>query len=154
MSLSTLCQRCALCCDGALFTSVPLAAADVAAVRRRGLVVVERDDGAAAVSQPCAALRERRCTIYADRPRACSDYRCMLHAALEADEVGLDEALAVVDEAHAQLDALAAAVPGDGPVLVRARLAARDGNLSPETHASLTRASELLERRFRGHTRR
>ncbi|MDC0673287.1 YkgJ family cysteine cluster protein [Nannocystis radixulma] len=153
MSLATLCQRCALCCDGALFAAVPLAPADVDAVTRRGLVVLGRDDGAV-LPQPCAALHAQQCTIYADRPDPCRSYRCMLYAALEADEVGLDDALAVVAEARARLDALALAVPGEGPPLTRARAAARAGHLSPETHALMTRASEFLERRFRGHTRR
>ena len=154
MSLATLCQRCALCCDGALFASVPLADVDVDAVRRRGLVVVDRDHGGAALPQPCAALHERRCTIYDDRPAPCRSYRCMLYAALEADEVGLDEALVVVGEARARVDALAVALPGSGPALSRARAAARAGHLSPETHALMDRAGEFLERRFRGHTRR
>jgi Fe-S-cluster containining protein len=153
MSLATLCQRCALCCDGALFASVPLGDADADAVRRRGLVVLSRDPGAT-LPQPCAALHERRCTIYDDRPGPCRAYRCMLHAALEADEVGLDEALAVVAEARARLDALAVALPGEGPALSRARAAARAGHLSPETHALMDRAGAFLERRFRGHTRR
>ncbi|WAS93311.1 YkgJ family cysteine cluster protein [Nannocystis punicea] len=153
MSLATLCQRCALCCDGNLFATVPLHAGEVDAVRRRGLVVLERDAGAA-LAQPCAALQAQRCTIYDDRPGPCRSYECMLYAALAADEVGLDDALAVVAEARTRLGAVAAALPGDGPPLARARVAAREGHLSPETHALVVRAGEFLERRFRGHTRR
>ncbi|MCY0994115.1 YkgJ family cysteine cluster protein [Nannocystis sp. ILAH1] len=153
MSLATLCQRCALCCDGDLFATVPLQPGEVEAVRRRGLVVLDRDAGPA-LAQPCAALQDRSCTIYDDRPGPCRSYECMLYAALAADEVGLAEALATVAEARARLTAVADALPGEGPALARARVAAREGHLSPETHALVVRASEFLERRFRGHTRR
>lgn len=153
MSVSVLCQRCALCCDGALFVAVPLSPADAAAVRRHHLVVLERGR-ATGLAQPCAALHEQRCTIYDDRPEPCRSYRCMLYAALAEGEVGLGDALAVVAEARARLDALALALPGEGPALPRARVAAREGHLSPETHALMDRANEFLERRFRGHARR
>lgn len=194
MPLAALCQRCALCCDGTLFTTVPLAADEVAAVRRRGLVVLADDPrppealatrppapedprpattpspdtsaiaepapsrsapaAASRLPQPCAALRDRRCAIYDERPHTCRRYRCMLLAALEAGEISLPEALDVVGEARAHLAALAADLPGPDPVLSRARAAARDGNLSQETHVLLARAVTFLDRRFRGHTRR
>lgn len=153
MSLEALCQRCALCCDGNLFATVPLRADEVEAVRRHGLVVLERAAGPV-MNQPCAGLQAESCTLYADRPAPCRSYACMLYAALAEGEVGLADALAVVAEARARLTAVASALPGDGPALVRARAAARDGHLSPETHALVVRASEFLERRFRGHTRR
>lgn len=155
MPLAALCQRCALCCDGTLFTTVPLAADEVASVRRRGLVVLADDAGAPSrLPQPCAALRDLRCTIYDERPDACRRYRCMLLAALEAGEVSLPEALDVVGEARARLAALAADLPGAGPALARARAAVRAGDLSQETQTLLGRATAFLDRRFRGHTRR
>lgn len=147
--MSALCQRCALCCDGALFDSVPLAGAEPGALRGRGLAVL---DGG--LAQPCAALRDLRCAIYDDRPDACRRYRCMLLVALDAGEVSLPEAEDVVAEARARLAALAADLPGDGPVLARARALARDNHMSPETRALLDRAVAFLGRRFRGHTRR
>jgi uncharacterized protein len=148
---ATLCQRCALCCDGALFAAVPLDPGEALAVRARGLVVLADRD---VLPQPCAALRGRRCTIYDDRPGPCRRYRCMLLLALDAGEVSLPEAEAVVDDARARLDALAAAVPGDGPVLSRARAARQAGHMSLETQMLLDRAREFLERRFRGVARR
>lgn len=153
MPLATLCQRCALCCDGALFAAVPLSPGDADIVRARGLVVLPRDHGAAALPQPCRALQARRCTIYGDRPGPCRSYRCMLLVALDAGEVSLPEAEAVVDDAHARLDALAAALPGAGPVLPRARAAALN-HMSLETRALMDRAADFLARRFRGVGRR
>lgn len=116
---STLCQRCGLCCDGNLFNSVPLADAEVEPVRARGLIVVARGDGGSALRQRCAALGERGCGVYAQRPGRCREYRCMLLVAMMEGEVGLAEALGIVDEAHARIAAVDA--PGDGAPLERAR---------------------------------
>lgn len=151
--LESLCQRCGLCCDGSLFTQVPLVGAEeVAAVRRRGLVVLTRADGSAALPQPCAALAGRRCTVYEERPESCRRYRCMLYAALAEDEVAPAEALATVEQAQALIAAVAEALPpGPGAPLQRARRAAAADELAPETAEALRRALAFVERRFRGH---
>ena len=112
MSLSTLCQRCGLCCDGTLFTHVPLRPTEVEPLRALGLPVREREDGKPLLPQRCAALDGRRCTAYAERPEGCRRYHCQLFSALAEDEVSLPEALAVVDGAHALL---ASAGPERGP---------------------------------------
>jgi Fe-S-cluster containining protein len=106
MPLSTLCQRCGLCCDGNLFKSVPLQPTEVEPLRRLSLPVIERSDGSPGLAQRCAALEGRCCTVYAQRPEACRRYRCNLFTALAEGEVSLDEALTVVDGAHSQLRAV------------------------------------------------
>jgi hypothetical protein len=130
MPLSTLCQRCGLCCDGNLFTSVPLQGAEVETVRRLSLPVIARADGSPGLAQRCAALEGRCCTVYSERPEACRRYRCNLHVALAEGEVSLNEALTVVDEAHARLRAVAAA------------------------QAPREEAEAYLDRHFRGRQRR
>ncbi len=110
MPLSTLCQHCGLCCDGTLFTHVPLKPAEVAPLRALGLPVGERPDGTPLLPQRCAALEGRRCTAYDARPEGCRRYHCQLFAALSEGELSLPEALAVVDGAHARL-----AAPERGP---------------------------------------
>lgn len=142
--LSALCRRCGLCCDGSLFSLVPLADDEPAAARRRGLPIALRDGAAPALRQPCPALVARACTVYDERPAACRRYRCLLYAALADHEVSPAEAAATVDDAHA---AIAAALAGR-PSLPAARAAARAGDLSPETEAALARAEALLARRF------
>ena len=106
-SLSELCQRCGLCCDGALFTVTPLEAHEVAPVRARGLLPLARGDASPALAQPCAALAGLCCTIYADRPASCRRYQCLLYGSLAEGEVSLDEALTVVAGARAKIDASA-----------------------------------------------
>lgn len=147
--LAALCTSCGLCCDGTLFTQVPLLAAEAAQLRGLGLVLREADERPPALPQRCAALAGTRCTIYAERPASCRRYRCMLYSALEADEVGLDEALARVRETHGLLAALAAALPpGPAAALQRARAGLREETLTPEGRAALDRVTGQLGRHF------
>lgn len=105
---SELCQRCGLCCDGTLFTRTPLHEREVDALR--ALSPLPGDEARApGLAQPCAALRGSRCAIYAERPASCRGYECLLFGALVEGEVGLDDALAVVDEARVRT-----AAPDDG----------------------------------------
>ncbi len=127
MSLSTLCLHCGLCCDGTLFTHVPLQRTEAAPLRALGLPVKEREDGTQVLPQRCAALDGRHCTAYAARPEGCRRYHCQLFAALAEGEVSLPEALAVVDGAHALL-------------------AAQGGGRAPEVE-------DYLDRHFRGRHR-
>jgi len=138
---STLCLACGLCCDGTLFTQVPLRSDELGRVRRRGLPILERPQGAA-LQQRCAALAGCRCEIYDDRPAACRSYRCMLLTALGEGEVSLAEALVVVGQAHAAIAEVARAHPGEGAAMQRARRA------PGHDLATVQRATAWLSRHF------
>jgi Fe-S-cluster containining protein len=158
MPLSTLCQRCGLCCDGNLFATVPLRRAEVAPLRRLKLQVLERADGTPELAQRCTALEGRCCTVYAERPEACRRYRCYLLTALAEGEVSLDEAIAVVDGAHERIRAVEAALGpagADAPpsVMQRARhanLPENGGPLPRPAHDVWEQAKLYLDRHFRG----
>lgn len=92
-ALSALCRACGLCCDGTLFSRVPLGADEVAPP---ALAVREGAGGGRYLPQRCAALTEGGCGEYAARPRACAQFECLLYGALKEDEVSLAEALQVV----------------------------------------------------------
>jgi Fe-S-cluster containining protein len=98
MSLEGLCQACGLCCDGSLFTRVPLGVSEVVPAAR--LAVVTNEHGGRHVPQRCAALQGTRCQVYAERPLACRRYECLLLGALREGEVSLPEALDVVRRAQ------------------------------------------------------
>jgi hypothetical protein len=97
--VGSLCRMCALCCDGSLFTRVPLAPDEV--VPEAALGVVKNATGARHVPQRCAALGGLECGEYAARPLACRRYECLLVGALRGGEVSLGEAVGVVKKAHA-----------------------------------------------------
>ncbi|MFZ5441897.1 MAG: YkgJ family cysteine cluster protein [Myxococcota bacterium] len=108
-ALESLCQACGLCCDGSLFTRVPLGVDEQ--VPEGELGVVTNEKGARHVPQRCAALGGTVCGVYAQRPRACRRYECLLFAALREGEVALAEAIDVVRRAQA-LVAAARVEPG------------------------------------------
>lgn len=138
MSLEALCQSCALCCDGTLFTLVPLQPDDRLDAASR-LTVIEKANGARALRQPCTALEGSRCTEYAQRPFACRRFECLLFEALRSDEVSLAGALELVERAKA----LVADVQ---PNLEAAR------RETPPSDA-LARAEAFLRFHFTGHRR-
>jgi len=138
---SALCLACGLCCDGNLFTQVPLRGDEIDRVRRRGLPILERPQGAV-LQQRCAALDGCRCEIYDDRPAACRGYRCMLLTSLGEGEVSLAEALVIVGQAHAAIAEVARAHPGEGAVMPRARRA------PGHDLAAVQRATSWLSRHF------
>jgi len=98
MSLEALCQSCGLCCDGSLFTRVPLGMSEKVPEERLG--VITNGFGGRHVPQRCAALAGTVCQVYAERPLACRRYECLLFAALREGEVALPEALEVVRKAQ------------------------------------------------------
>lgn len=96
--VGSLCLACALCCDGSLFTRVPLGVDEV--VPEAKLAVVRNPLGARHVPQRCAALEGTACTAYAERPLACRRFECLLVGALREGEVSLPDALKTVQRAQ------------------------------------------------------
>ena len=132
--VSQLCLACGMCCDGTLFGFVALRSGEDAVLKASGLDPKPRKDGRWSLPQPCAALRGTACSAYATRPAGCRDFNCGLVQALNEGEVTLEEALAVVERAHALREsverALPPGIPAEGKsVMQRAR---RDGVLNLE----------------------
>lgn len=98
-TLEALCQGCGLCCDGTLFTRVPLGVDEQVPEALLGVKTNER--GGRYVPQRCAALAGTVCQAYAQRPLACRRYECLLFVALREGEVSLDDAREVVRRAQA-----------------------------------------------------
>lgn len=161
MPVRSLCVTCGLCCDGSLFSYVPLRDSEATALEKRSLRVVVRPEGEPGLDQPCSALEGTTCTLYDDRPSACREYCCRLYDAVESDEVSLDDARALVREART----LVARVDARTPVrrypfvtftaaersrpLDRARRIERAGELDRETRAVWAAAEKHLDRHFR-----
>ena len=135
-SLGALCQACGLCCDGTLFSVVPLAPDDRPPP---SLTVETTPTGARALRQPCSALAGTCCIVYQQRPLACRGYQCLLYEALQSQEENLPGALAIV----ARAKALTAAVQ---PSLAVARA-------TTPTASALHTAEAFLKFHFLGHRR-
>ena len=97
--LQSVCMTCGLCCDGGTYSNVDLAPTDQRApLHAAGLDIKVRGD-AAWFPQPCPAFTNRCCRIYADRPDSCRTYSCKVLTALEADQISLDEAHELIEQA-------------------------------------------------------
>src|SRR6185437_3408746 len=104
---SALCLACGLCCQGALHDLVPLDEDEVARAHALHLPVVESPHRLA-FRLPCPRLDDRRCTVYAERPRTCASYACETLRAYGAGEIEQAEALARIRA----VGELSARIPG------------------------------------------
>jgi hypothetical protein len=100
----TLCTNCGLCCDGTLFADVELVGqAEVARLEIMGMEVEDADRNTGLLSQPCAALRATRCSIYAHRPKCCRTFRCHLLQNAQRGAVTVKRALEQITDARDQI---------------------------------------------------
>lgn len=105
-SSQSLCLACGLCCDGTLFPSTILRSADEAdAARAVGLNVVPYR-GRNVFLQPCPAYRDCICTVYANRPPNCREFKCELLKNLEQGDISQEAAQQIVKSALAAKDAM------------------------------------------------
>jgi len=96
----TLCTRCALCCDGSLFADVELASrAEATRLETMGLAIDDDETGLPLLSQPCRALKGRRCDIYAHRPGCCRTFECRLLQDVRRGAVSVERAGEQIAEA-------------------------------------------------------
>jgi Fe-S-cluster containining protein len=107
---SALCLGCGLCCQGVLHDLVPLGEDELERAERLRLPVVESPHRLA-FRLPCPRLEERRCTVYAERPRTCADYACETLRAYGAGEIDEATALGRIRGVREQ-SALVAGLPG------------------------------------------
>lgn len=124
MTLSELCLKCGLCCDGSLFAFVALDAREADVLRGKGLTVVEKRERLG-LKLRCGGVVDKCCTLYAERPDGCRQFVCALGKRLVAKEASAEEALALVEEAQAQVAALGRAL--SPPLEVDVMQAVRDG---------------------------
>ncbi len=150
---STLCLACGMCCDGSLFSFVAISS-DEARVLRAKNVEVREEAGRHRLPQRCPALDGTACRVYEQRPFVCRRFDCLLVRAVKEKEAPLDEALALVAEAHARLGRLDGLLPkrnpGDpsGPVLRAATLAQNGTRVSEAARVAFDEAQGHLRRHF------
>jgi hypothetical protein len=100
---STLCVGCGLCCSGVLFTNARAEPDEVPRLKALGLEVEQGRGERLQFRLPCPHHDDGHCGIYADRFLKCRSFRCALLKRLDAGEVALGEAQAVVSQAKAML---------------------------------------------------
>lgn len=93
-----------MCCDGTLYLYVALTDEDILRLKKHQQVKLTGKHEHPSFAVPCAFHDGKGCGVYADRPDACRRYFCGLLRAVERDELTDDEALLVIEEAHALVE--------------------------------------------------
>ena len=107
---SRLCIECGLCCDGALHNAATLLPEEVPLAFALGMKVTQSSQEAE-FALPCHLLKDRCCSVYADRPSPCRNYKCRLLQSLDSGERSLEECLEKVSKARSLLSELEAVLP-------------------------------------------
>lgn len=92
---SDLCIKCGACCDGTAFGHVPIEETDLIGVSLK--MNLMEAEGKRILRQPCAAHVNNSCSIYANRPSICSDYKCKLLREYTSGEVNEHDAHEAID---------------------------------------------------------
>jgi uncharacterized protein len=160
-----LCVACGLCCDGTLFEIVRQQEGESAAEWLRLGLRVQRQQGVVFMQQPCSALKDRCCSIYAQRPVRCRRFECKQLQSVLAGAIELPEALQRIHDAQQLIEQLRALLDEKGfaepeePLLTQIeRALAQRPNSSwlpeqHEVHAQLQNHSETLREHLREHFR-
>jgi Fe-S-cluster containining protein len=90
--MDNICLDCALCCDGTLFTSVPVTDADDREPLAASGVRLMKIEDRTAFRLPCPAVAKGCCSIYERRPAICREVSCLLRLRYDAGIVSFDEA--------------------------------------------------------------
>ena len=102
-----LCPRCGLCCNGVIFANLALQPGDSSA-RLRSLGLPVRNSHSALrpphLTQPCAAFDGCRCRVYADRPKYCRQFECVLLKRVKAGQTEPAAAGRIIRTARARAD--------------------------------------------------
>lgn len=148
-----LCTNCGMCCDGTLFAYVEVAEDERAAVQQ--LFTLHAGTEGPIFHQPCSYNRDRKCTVYDDRPRTCRAYRCKTLSALRSGEIEAPEASRRVVETQRALAGIRPLLQ-DGETISNARTRRAAAAADPERPSAdmpfilkLTALDMMLDRYFR-----
>jgi uncharacterized protein len=105
--IEELCPACGLCCNGVIFANLALQPSDGAErLRSLGLPVCHSHSALRPphLTQPCAAFDGCRCRVYADRPKYCRQFECVLLQSVKADQTEPAAALRIIRTARARAE--------------------------------------------------
>ncbi|MCB2087242.1 MAG: YkgJ family cysteine cluster protein [Sphingomonadaceae bacterium] len=133
VSTADLCVHCGLCCTEALFGWIPLVdPAERDRVATHGMAPPQLE-GERFVT-PCCFVRDRACTIYADRPASCRDFRCEVLVSAQDGAIPLPAALDTVRKAVELHQAVLDKLPADTSLrAMRQRWKEREATAQPSS---------------------
>ncbi|MFZ2403633.1 MAG: YkgJ family cysteine cluster protein [Methylobacter sp.] len=120
---SELCLACGLCCDGTLFSRVPVNNTDNIPIFQETAVKAISSRGQSSFNQPCPAYVNRGCQIYTDRPKNCRKFRCKLLDEYCERKLTQGEAMAIINKAFSYRKIFMETLLGIDPELLGSSLA-------------------------------
>ncbi|WP_395732225.1 YkgJ family cysteine cluster protein [Prosthecobacter sp.] len=99
-----LCTACGMCCDGTMFQIVRMQPGEVPAELGKLGLKIRCRGGEYYMEQPCSALREKRCTVYEQRPVRCRLFNCQQLGRLERGETTEAETMKMIFETRALVE--------------------------------------------------
>jgi hypothetical protein len=99
-----LCAACGMCCDGTMFQIARMQPGEVPAELGKLGLKIRCRDGEYYMEQPCSALREKRCTVYEQRPVRCRLFNCQQLGRVERGETTESEAMTMIIETRALVE--------------------------------------------------
>lgn len=150
-----LCAACGMCCDGTMFQIVRMQPGEVPAELGKLGLKIRCRDGEYYMEQPCSALREKRCTVYEQRPVRCRLFNCQQLGRVERGETTEPEAMAMIIETRALVEKVRGLIEQsglreDGQALVERyeRVASTPVNqaLEPELAAVRVELDEVMRK--------
>ncbi len=99
MNTLNICLSCGACCDGTLIGFVQLDQEELPAVKN--VMEIEEENGNGFFLQPCKNYCDG-CSIYAQRPQQCDNFKCDLLKSVEKKEVSFDTALELIKKVKQQ----------------------------------------------------
>ena len=103
-TVSQLCPRCGLCCNGVLFADVKLRPGDDARQLAELGLALEKKGRQPAFAQPCACYDGKFCRIYSQRPARCRTFECGLLKRVQAGELNAAAALEKIARTKRQVE--------------------------------------------------
>lgn len=151
---SRLCAACGMCCDGTMFQIVRMQPGEVPAELGRLGLKIRCRDGEYYMEQPCSALREKRCTVYEQRPVRCRLFNCQQLGRVERGETTESEAMAMILETRALVEKVRGLIEQsglreDGQALVERYERVASTPINEELEPELAAVREELEKTMR-----
>lgn len=151
---SRLCAACGMCCDGTMFQIVRMQPGEVPAELGRLGLKIRCRSGEFFMEQPCSALREKRCTVYEQRPVRCRLFNCQQLGRVERGETTEAEAMARIVETRELVERVRGLIEQcglreDGQALVERYERVASTPVNPELEPDLAAAREDLDAAMR-----
>ncbi len=144
--LSQLCVSCGLCCDGSIFGFVALSNDEPERLEKLP-VQIDRLGDRSSLRLPCHALKNRCCSVYAERPSGCRTFVCKLGEHLTHGNLTSGECSEVVAEAIDRIHDVGISLKLDRDVMTRAqRLAQNSAAPLSDEQLDLLRSTQVFIR--------